>query len=141
MCLASGWSRHHEATMPTLSTDQIETIRHLLDERERELAGEVREANERAEDSAAGDVGDSVDQGDERFQDGMAHVEKLRDQEELMAIDAARGRIADGSYGECIDCGQPIPFERLRAQPTALRCVPCQARFEKTHPAAPVFSV
>jgi len=128
--------------MPMLSTDQLDTIRRLLDDRERELAGDVREANEQAEESAAsGDVGDSVDQGDERFQDGMAHVEKLRDQEELMAIDAARGRLADGSYGECVECGQPIPFERLKAQPTALRCVPCQAKFEKTHPAAPVFSV
>ena len=92
--------------MPTLSTDQLDTVRRLLDDRERELAGDVREANEQAEESAAsGDVGDSVDQGDERFLDGMAHVEKLRDQEELMAIDAARARLADGSYGECIDCG------------------------------------
>ena len=128
--------------MSTLSHDRIETIRGILDARERELGGEVRDANEEADENAAGPrVGDSVDQGDERFQDGMAHAEKLRDQEELMAIDAARGRIADGSYGECVDCGQAIPYERLRAQPTALRCVPCQARFEKTHPAAPVFSV
>jgi len=130
--------------MSTLDASQLETIRRLLDEREAELAGEVREANEKAEErpSALGpQVGDSVDQGDERFQDGMAHVEKLRDKEELMAIDAARGRMADGSYGECVDCGQPIPFERLRAQPTALRCVPDQARYEKTHPAAPQFSV
>jgi DnaK suppressor protein len=128
--------------MSTLTDDQLDTIRRLLDARENELAGEVREANEQAEESASGPlVGDSVDQGDERFQEGMAHAEKQRDQEELMAIDAARARIAEGSYGECIDCDQPIPFERLSAQPTALRCVPCQAKFEKTHPAAPVFSV
>jgi RNA polymerase-binding transcription factor DksA len=87
------------------------------------------------------DVGDAVDQGDGRVQDGLAHVDKLRDQEELMAIDAARGRMVDRSYGECVDCGCEIPFERLRAQPTALRCVPCQARYEKSHPAAPLFSV
>jgi len=129
--------------MSTLSRDQSDTIRRLLDARESELAGEVRRANERAEerDMPGPQVGDSVDQGDERFQEGMAHVERQRDQEELMAIDAARARLADGTYGECIDCGQAIPFERLKAQPTALRCVPCQAKFEKTHPAAPVFSV
>ncbi|HUP09355.1 MAG TPA: TraR/DksA family transcriptional regulator [Caldimonas sp.] len=128
--------------MPDLHTDQLDTIRRLLDAREHELAGEVRDANRQADEAALGPrVGDSVDQGDERFQDGMAHAEKLRDQEELIAIDAARSRIAEGSYGECIDCGRAIPFERLRAQPTALRCVPCQAKFEKTHPAAPVFTV
>ena len=66
-------------------------------------------------------------------------IDKLRDQEELMAIHAARGRIAEGSYGECIDCGCEIPLKRLQAQPTALRCVPCQARHEKSHPAAPLW--
>ena len=130
--------------MPTLSDSQLDTIRRLLDEREAVLQGEVRAAVAEAEErpgAVAPDVGDAVDQGDERFQDGMAHVDKQRDQEELMAIDAARGRIADGSYGECIDCGRDIPVERLKAQPTALRCVPCQAAYEKTHPSAPLFSL
>jgi RNA polymerase-binding protein DksA len=130
--------------MAHLSDSQLETIERLLDKREAELQGEVRAANEEAAERPAAlgpEVGDAVDVGDARYRAGMAHVDKQRDQEELMAIDAARGRIADGSYGDCIDCGQPIPIERLKAQPTALRCVPCQTRFEKSHPAAPLFSV
>jgi RNA polymerase-binding transcription factor DksA len=130
--------------MSDLSDAQLDTLRRLLGAREAELQDEVRIKNEEAEErpGALGpQVGDSVDHGDERFQDGMAHVEKQRDQEELMAIDAARGRIADGSYGDCIDCGCDIPVERLKAQPTALRCVACQAKYEKTHPSAPAFSV
>ena len=65
-------------------------------------------ANEEAAERPAAlgpEVGDAIDSGDERFRAGMAHVDKQRDQEELMAIEAARGRMADGSYGECIDCG------------------------------------
>jgi RNA polymerase-binding transcription factor DksA len=130
--------------MNHLSDSQLDTIRRLLDARETALQGEVRAADaEAAERPAAlgAEVGDAIDSGDARLQAGMAHVDKLRDQEELMAIDAARGRIADGTYGECIDCSQPIPVERLKAQPTALRCVPCQTQYEKTHPAAPLFSV
>ena len=71
----------------------------------------------------------------------MAHVDKQRDQEELKAIEATRVKMTAGSYGECVDCGQAIPVERLKAQPTALRCVACQTAYEKTHPAAPLFSV
>jgi len=130
--------------MPPLRAAQLDTLKHLLDEREVTLRSEVRAADAAAAErpEAVGrDVGDAVDQGDGRVQDGLAHVDKLRDQEELMAIDAARGRIAEGSYGECTDCGCEIPFLRLQAQPTALRCVPCQARHEKSHPAAPLFSV
>jgi len=130
--------------MTRLSDSQRETIQRLLDERESELQGEVRAANEEAAERPAAlgpEVGDAVDVGDARYAAGMAHVDKQRDQEELMAIDAARGRLADGTYGECVDCGQDIPIERLKAQPTALRCVPCQTRYEKSHPAAPTFSV
>ncbi|MEO7336895.1 MAG: TraR/DksA family transcriptional regulator [Caldimonas sp.] len=130
--------------MAHLSDAQLDTIRRLLADRETELQGEVLAANEEAAERPAAigtEVGDAIDVGDERFRAGMAHVDKQRDQEELMAIDAARGRLDDGSYGECIDCGKDIPVERLKAQPAALRCVPCQEIYEKTHPAAPLFSV
>lgn len=53
-----------------------------------------------------------------------------RESAELMAIDAALKRIADGSYGLCVDCGVAIPTARLHASPTALRCVACQSQQE-----------
>ena len=42
-------------------------------------------------------------------------------------IDAALGRIADGTYGRCAHCGVGIPVERLTARPFAAGCVACQA--------------
>ena len=96
--------------MADLTASQLDTLRRLLDDREAKLQQEVRAANEEAAERPAAlgpEVGDAIDSGDERFRAGMAHVDKQRDQEELMAIEAARGRMADGSYGECIDCGQP----------------------------------
>jgi DnaK suppressor protein len=53
-----------------------------------------------------------------------------RESAELLAIDAALQRIADGSYGLCVDCGVAIPTARLHANPTALRCLACQERLE-----------
>ncbi|MFH8252399.1 TraR/DksA family transcriptional regulator [Microbacterium sp. B2969] len=47
---------------------------------------------------------------------------------ELVDIDAASARLADGSYGVCIDCGRKIPAARLEARPTATRCVDCAAK-------------
>ena len=130
--------------MSNLSAAQLETMQRLLAERETVLQGELRAASEEAAERPAAlgpEVGDAVDVGGDRFRAGMEHADKLRDQEELMAIDAARARIADGSYGECSDCGLAIPVERLKAQPTAFRCVECQGKYEKAHPAAPLFSV
>jgi DnaK suppressor protein len=44
---------------------------------------------------------------------------------ELAAIRAALNRIEAGTYGTCVACGEPIAPQRLRALPTALRCVDC----------------
>ena len=44
---------------------------------------------------------------------------------EIVAIRAALGRIADGTYGACVSCGTPIAPARLEALPTALTCIAC----------------
>ncbi|HET9597405.1 MAG TPA: TraR/DksA family transcriptional regulator [Anaeromyxobacteraceae bacterium] len=44
---------------------------------------------------------------------------------ELVEIDAALARIADGSYGQCEVCGGAIGRDRLRALPAIRRCVTC----------------
>jgi DnaK suppressor protein len=51
-------------------------------------------------------------------------------QEELQQIEHALARLADGTYGSCEGCGQPIPPKRLAVRPTATLCVPCQSRRE-----------
>jgi len=45
------------------------------------------------------------------------------------AVEAFR-RLGEGRYGTCASCGEPIPPARLSALPFALRCLPCQERFE-----------
>lgn len=69
----------------------------------------------------------------------LDHADTGRDLRELREIDAALIRIAEGSFGLCADCGGEIGLPRLNAQPTARRCVRCQAHYEATyaHPAGP----
>lgn len=43
---------------------------------------------------------------------------------------AALARIDAGTYGVCVDCGQPISEARLQVRPEAARCLQCQARHE-----------
>ncbi len=51
---------------------------------------------------------------------------------ELMLIDAALRRMDEGTYGECVDCGADIPFERLEALPFAIRCEEDASVHERT---------
>ena len=54
-----------------------------------------------------------------------------RDLAELANVEQALARMADATYGECVDCASPIPYPRLAAYPAARRCVACQEFEEK----------
>ncbi len=45
-------------------------------------------------------------------------------------VEAALARLEAGTYGVCVDCGQPIPDARLEVRPEAARCVADQEKFE-----------
>lgn len=81
----------------------------------------------------AGPVGDPGDESVASLISDLDQADATRDISELRLLDAARQRMAQGSYGLCRDCGQEIGFARLRANPAAERCIACQIRFEKTH--------
>lgn len=51
--------------------------------------------------------------------------------DELAQVTAALRRVADGSYGFCQDCGEPIDERRLRALPATPYCTACQAIHER----------
>lgn len=59
---------------------------------------------------------------------GMA-VANIRRQE-LTRMDEALGRLEEGRYGFCVECGAEISEERLRVAPYAPCCVSCQTRRE-----------
>ena len=58
---------------------------------------------------------------------------RTRDRERklLSKIDAALKRIEDGSYGYCIETGEPIGVKRLEARPVATLCLEAQERRER----------
>jgi DnaK suppressor protein len=49
----------------------------------------------------------------------------------ITKIDAALGRLKDGTYGFCVETGEPIALKRLEARPTATLSVEAQERHER----------
>ena len=64
---------------------------------------------------------------EEEFDEGQA--DNLR--AELAAVERAKRRLSEGTYGLSIESGEPIPDERLEAVPTAERTAEEQSRFER----------
>src|SRR5258707_5822526 len=46
----------------------------------------------------------------------------------LVDLDRAEARLAEGSYGRCEDCGNPIAAGRLAARPSSRTCIACASR-------------
>ena len=55
----------------------------------------------------------------------------MNEQALLTEVQRALERIDQGTYGLCLNCGQPIPEKRLEAIPWALYDVKCQAQLEQ----------
>ncbi|WP_310565162.1 TraR/DksA family transcriptional regulator [Hydrogenophaga sp.] len=85
----------------------------------------------RAEAAAEAREHESDDWAQAGTERDLAFALEERESAELVSIDQALKRIADGSYGLCVDCGASIATARLHASPTALRCVGCQEKAEK----------
>ena len=49
----------------------------------------------------------------------------------ISKIEAALGRIEDGTYGYCVDTGEPISLKRLDARPIATLSLEAQERHER----------
>jgi RNA polymerase-binding protein DksA len=120
--------------MLTLNRQQIDALVMQLDQNEQRIrsqAGIGSPSRLQLNSREAKDVGDIAEtESEELVVDAM--LDHLR--QELADIAAARRRMADGTYGICTECGQPVPLPRLRAYPTARRCTPCQEQYERLHP-------
>lgn len=55
----------------------------------------------------------------------------VNEQALLTQVEHALERIENGTYGKCVNCGQPIPEKRLEAIPWAERDVKCEELVEQ----------
>ncbi|HLK10043.1 MAG TPA: RNA polymerase-binding protein DksA [Candidatus Binatia bacterium] len=100
-------------------------FRKLLHERRQELLAEALRTV-----GGMGEREQFPDPTDRASHEGERSLElRIRDRERklLSKIDEAIGRIEDGSYGKCEECGGDIGIERLKARPVTTLCIDCKS--------------
>ncbi|MCM2561044.1 TraR/DksA C4-type zinc finger protein [Lutimaribacter sp. EGI FJ00015] len=55
----------------------------------------------------------------------MAKAQKARRKAETTRLRAALGRLEDGEFGYCVDCGEEISPKRLELDPATPKCISC----------------
>ncbi len=125
------------------ATDSSIDYRHfdsLLRKRMTELRRAIHAALLRADTETYGELAGEVhDAEEEALADLLTDVnlaEISREVQEVRDIDAALRRLANRTYGMCLDCGAPIDPQRLKTYPTARRCLDCQRAYEARAAAA-----
>lgn len=123
--------------MAKLTAEQLRRLDQIMGERfTREMeeinAIAARSRDEQGQVLQAGDPPDRLDKAlaDVALEADYAIVQK--DVQDVRDIVSARRRMAAGTYGICVDCGEQIGHERLLAYPTAKRCIGCQREYEQS---------
>ena len=99
---------------------RLESMLEDLDHSSAILRGESPERDDSAADAGA------VLTAHDRVEAALESLHRHR-----RAVMAALDRISAGTYGLCVDCGDPVPEGRLEARPDAARCIRCQAKHDR----------
>jgi DnaK suppressor protein len=113
-----------------MSKEQLEHFRTILASWKKDLMQEVDRTVLHMKDEAA----NFPDPNDRATQESEFSLElRTRDRERklIRKIDEALARIEDGSYGYCLETGEPIGVKRLEARPVATLSVEAQERRER----------
>jgi len=113
----------------------------LTSEQSAELHQRLRDLGREIEDALSASAGSErpvdleepigrISRIDAIQQQKMARASRDRLQARLRAVQAALGRIAEDTYGDCALCDDPIGYGRLAARPETPLCMPCQSERE-----------
>ncbi|MEJ7795309.1 MAG: TraR/DksA family transcriptional regulator, partial [Nocardioides sp.] len=120
----SAWTKAEIKEVRIELNEIRERATETLAAQEADLAGLMRDAGD-----GAGQ--DQADMGATSFERDHELTVVTIEREKLAQIDRALARIADGTYGTCESCGNPIGKMRVMAFPRATLCMTCKQREER----------
>lgn len=99
------------------------------------LKSEIRDADAELvglmRDSGDGAGDDQADAGTKTYEREQEMTVANNARELLLQNELALERMADGSYGTCESCGNPIGKLRLQAAPRVTLCLECKRKQER----------
>lgn len=110
---------------------RLDALKRKLQDRQQELTRAVSR-NEQdgriADEEATQDIADkAINSYTKEF---LFHLSNS-DRNLLLQVDEALRRIREGSFGQCVTCGEEINPKRMEAVPWARYCIGCQEKVER----------
>ena len=115
--------------MSAAKEPKFEKIKAVLITRKKELEEAI--AQLQTDGDVTNQVQDPGDQANSAAFESLKSSLHNNEYEEYKMIEKALVMIDAGTYGMCVDCGQPISEKRLQSYPNATRCIMCQESAEE----------
>jgi len=114
-----------------LPQDRFEALRERLQSQRQEILDMYKQDVRAGQESADDGTEDIVDRANNAYNRELMFSLSDAERQTLLQIENALGRMEDGAYGRCANCGQTINVLRLEAVPWARFCIDCQELAEK----------
>lgn len=106
-------------------------LKKKLEDSRAEILAKARKTMEEESNFDTDDLPDEIDQASSEYAQALAFKMLDREKMLLMKIEKALKRIADGTFGVCERCEEPISLKRLDARPVTTLCIRCKEEQEK----------
>lgn len=123
--------------MSHLTDEQLSMLKQRLEAERQQLRKDIRDellrTDEEQYSELAGQVHDSAEESVADLLSDLNTAVLGQSIKALREVEAAQERMKEGWYGQCEECQEEIPYERLDAYPAARRCMLHQEQYEKSH--------
>jgi DnaK suppressor protein len=110
---------------------KLESFKKRLEERQQSLRKTVSRTEEDGRIADQDSAQDIADRAASSYTKEFLFSQSNNDRQLLQMVETALQRIREGSFGECVNCGNEINAKRLEAVPWTRYCIECQEKLEK----------
>ncbi len=124
--------------MTTRSPESLKRFESKLQAQQALLERNMKSAVQEGRESSTDDLQDAADHAVQSYQKELLFLQGTQGHSQLAQVRSALDRLDEGTFGECLQCGNEIGEKRLEAVPWTPHCISCQEKIENGEIADPV---
>jgi len=110
---------------------KLDIFKKRLEERQRQLRETVTRTTHDGREADLETAQDIADRAAQSYNKEFLFHQSNNERQLLQMVESALSRIHEGTFGQCISCGEEINPKRLEAVPWTRHCIACQEKLEK----------
>lgn len=114
-----------------ISSQSVRRFKERLLQQKKHLERSNLSVVEQGRETIAEEAQDTADQAVFSYQKELLFSRGTHDHGQLSLVKHALERLKEGSFGECVECGNQIGAKRLEALPWTPYCIDCQEKIER----------